>query len=297
MIARDITDRHRTLSLASRLQALTSALSKEITRDRALTVLLDQAVSALGADAGAVGLVDASGTEIELAGSRGHSAAGLSGWHSFPVDANLPMSLAIRSAEGVWTTSSEELGERFPALEGQGTRFASLAVMPLLVEGKPFGAVSLSFKRARNFDVEERGFLSAAARQAAHTLERARLYEAQKQISERLEFLAEASELLAGSLDPDETLRKLADLVVPRIADWCGIELLDEDGTLRNVAVAHLDPERIKLAEEFRRRYPIDPDSETGVPNVIRTGRSRALPRDPGRAAGRGGPGRRAPAR
>ena len=62
MIARDISDRHRTLTLASRLQALTSALSKEITTERALDVLLDQAVAALGADAGAVGLVNPDGT-------------------------------------------------------------------------------------------------------------------------------------------------------------------------------------------------------------------------------------------
>ena len=100
MIARDISDRHRTLSLASRLQALTSALSREITRERALTVLLDQAVSALGADAGAVGLVDATGTEVELLGTTGHSEAGLAPWHSFPLDANLPMSIAIRTRRG-----------------------------------------------------------------------------------------------------------------------------------------------------------------------------------------------------
>jgi PAS domain S-box-containing protein len=278
MIARDISDRHRTLSLASRLQALTSALSREITRERTLTVLLDQAVSALGADAGAVGLVDATGTEVELLGTTGHSEAVLAPWQSFPLDADLPMSIAIRSGEGVWTTSSEELGERFPALAGQGTQFSSLAVMPLSVEQKPFGAVSLSFKRARSFDVEERAFLSAAAQQAAHTLERARLYEAERQISARLEFLAEASELLAGSLDPDEILRKLADLVVPRIADWCGIELVAEDGSLRNVAVAHVDPARIELAGEFRQRYPIDPDADTGVAEVIRTGRSELYP-------------------
>ncbi len=274
MIARDITDRHRTLNLASRLQAVTLALSKEITRERALGVLLDQAVSALGADAGAVGLVNSAGTDVELLGTKGHSDSGLAGWLSFPVDAELPMSLAIRTGEGVWTTSSEELGKRFPALAGQGTQFASLAVMPLSVEGRPFGAVSLSFKRAREFDVEERSFLTGVAQQAAHTLERARLYEAQRQTSERLSFLAEASELLAGSLDPDAALAQLADLSVPRIADWCGIELVDDDGALRNVAVAHADPGRIRLADEMRARYPIDADAETGVPNVIRTGHS-----------------------
>lgn len=277
VIARDITDRHRTLALSSRLQALTAALSKEITRGRALEVLLEQTVPALGADAGAVGLLNAAGTDIDLVGSKGHRTVALEDWQSFPVDAELPMSVAIRTGEGVWTTSSDELGERFPALAGQGTRFASLAVVPLAVESVPFGAISLSFKRQQVFDVQERAFLSAAAQQAAHTLERARLYEAQRQTAERLSFLADASALLAATLDPDDALRKLADLAVPRLADWCGIELVGEGGELRNVAVAHVDPNRIKLAEEFRARYPIDPDSDTGVPNVIRTGRSELI--------------------
>ena len=121
MIARDITDRHRTLALASRLQALTSALSKEITRERALEVLLEQAMPALGADAGAVGLVNAAGTDDRAARpARATPTAALAGWQSFPVDAQLPMSVAIRTGEGVWTTSAAELGERFPALAGPG---------------------------------------------------------------------------------------------------------------------------------------------------------------------------------
>ena len=278
VIARDITDRHRTLALSSRLQALTSALSKEITSERALEVLLEQTVPALGADAGAVGLLNAAGTDVDLLGHKGHLEAALAGWQSFPVDAQLPMSVAIRTGEGVWTTSAQELGERFPALEGQGTRFASLAVVPLAVEDVPFGAISLSFKRPQKFDVQERAFLASAAQQAAHTLERARLYEAQRQTAERLSFLADASALLAATLDPDDALRRLADLAVPRLADWCGIELVGEEGELRNVAVAHVDPDRVKLAGEFRDRYPIDPDSDTGVPNVIRTGRSELHP-------------------
>ena len=61
---------------------------------------------------------------------------------------------------------------------------------------------------------------------------------------------------------------------MPRIADWCGIELVEDEATLRNVAVAHADPDRVGLAAELRSKYPIDPEGATGVPNVIRTGRS-----------------------
>ncbi|MCD6015322.1 MAG: hypothetical protein K0R88_1406 [Solirubrobacterales bacterium] len=272
VIARDISARHRSLQLSSRLQVLTEALSKELGSQRAVDVLLEQAVGGLGADAGAVGLVSSSGAEVELAGSIGYSESGLAGWERFPLSAELPMSAAIRSGDPVWTTSAEKLRTRFPVLHEAEVRFASLAVIPLSVEAAPFGALALSFATSREFDPEEQSFLWAAAQQAAYTLERARLYEAERIANERLSFLAEASELLAGSLDPDASLRGLAELAVPSVADWCGIEVVDDDGGLRNVAVAHADPRRMRLAEELRSRYPVDPDAQTGVPRVIRTG-------------------------
>jgi PAS domain S-box-containing protein len=272
VVARDISERERSIELAARLQALTSALSKEITPERTVDVLLEHAVAGLGADAGTVGLLSDSRTEVELAGSVGHSEEGLARWKRFPLDADLPMSVAIRSGEPVWTSSPDELQSKFPALRGATVRFASLAVIPLAVEGTPFGALALSFAVQRRFDAEEQAFLLAVAQQAAQTLDRAWLYEARRIAGERLAYLAEASEVLAGSLDPDDALRRLADLAVRRFADWCGVELVDEDGGLRSVAVAHIDPDRVALAEEVRARYPVDPTADTGVPRVIRTG-------------------------
>ena len=93
-------------------------------------------------------------------------------------------------------------------------RFKSLAVIPLSIEGEAIGALALSFLSDREFDPEEQAFLGSAAHQAAQTLGRARIYEAQRLAAERLAFLAEASELLAGSLDPTATMARLADLAV-----------------------------------------------------------------------------------
>ena len=276
VIARDVTARQQSLVLASRLQTLTTALSMEITSERTVEVLLEQAVGALGAAAGVVGLVN--GGEIVLAGAIGHSDEGLAGWDRFPLAADVPMAAAIRANEAVWTTSSEELVERFPGLADSPVRFDSLAVAPLAVSGVSFGALSLSFLGRDGFDDTERAFLSAAGQQAAHTLARARLYEAEQASAQRLSFLAGASELLAQSLDPEEALQRLSELAVGTIADWCGVELVAEGGGLRNVAVAHTDPAQVTLAEEFRARYPIDESAETGVPNVIRTGRSELYP-------------------
>jgi PAS domain S-box-containing protein len=94
-----------------------------------------------------------------------------------------------------------------------------------------------------------------------------------KTAEQTLRFLAEASEILSGSLDYRETLSQLSALVVPRMADWCAIHIKTPDG-LESVAVAHSDAERVRAARELEARYPSDPDAVTGPPNVVRTGRS-----------------------
>jgi PAS domain S-box-containing protein len=272
VIARDVGERRRAQELAARLQSVTAALSAEITPDRANEVLLEQAVAGLGADAGAIGIADRARGEIELAGTVGHSEEGLSGWERFPLDAELPMSVAIRSGEPIWTSSGEELKERFPLLAGAAMPFSALAVIPLSVEGNRFGALSLSFTDAREFGTQERAFLGAAAQQVAYALERSRLHEGERAARERLSFLAEAGELLGRSLDPEMTMRRFAELTVSRMCDWCAVDLLDDDGRLQSVAVAHVDPELVRLVEELRSRYPPDRSATQGTANVVRTG-------------------------
>jgi PAS domain S-box-containing protein len=96
---------------------------------------------------------------------------------------------------------------------------------------------------------------------------------------DRRAFLAEASASLAASLDPVETLQEVARLAVPRLADWCAIQLASEvRGTFEQIAVAHIDPEKVRWARELGERYPPDPDAPTGAPAVIRTGRSELYP-------------------
>jgi GAF domain-containing protein len=91
--------------------------------------------------------------------------------------------------------------------------------------------------------------------------------------SERLAFLAGANEVLDGSLDYEETLRRLAEYVTPAIADWCVVHLATDDGGIRPVAIAHQDPAQVQRARDLQVRYPVDPASPTGVPAVVRSGR------------------------
>ncbi|MEO5818711.1 MAG: ATP-binding protein [Gemmatimonadaceae bacterium] len=87
------------------------------------------------------------------------------------------------------------------------------------------------------------------------------------------EFLAEVGDALArNSLDYERTLREVTSLAVPRVADWCAIDLLEPDGALRRVAVHHVDPARIQLVREIAERYPEDRASPYGAYEVARTG-------------------------
>ena len=103
--------------------------------------------------------------------------------------------------------------------------------------------------------------------------EQAALTEAEGR-QERLAFLADASNVLAGSLEYHKTFHSLAHLVVPRLADFCVVLASEEDGTLRQVAVAHSnlldEPVLRKLAEEF----PASSAAKTGGAHVVKTGQS-----------------------
>ncbi len=99
-----------------------------------------------------------------------------------------------------------------------------------------------------------------------------------KQAEDAQRFLTEASDLLASSLDYRATLASVARLAVPTLADWCGVDVLAEDGSVERLAVAHEDPEKVHLALELQERYPADLESPGGVPKVLRTGRPELYP-------------------
>jgi len=100
----------------------------------------------------------------------------------------------------------------------------------------------------------------------------------QKVALERERFLAEASTILVSNLDYRATLASIAKLAVPRLADWSSVELAPQGDEPGEVVVAHVDPAKVDLARELRRRYPPDPSSPAGVHQVLRTGEPVFLP-------------------
>jgi GAF domain-containing protein len=155
----------------------------------------------------------------------------------------------------------------------------SYMIVPMVARGRTIGALTfLSTREGLHYGPADLDLAHHLARRFALAADNARLYGEAELARERLTFLARASELMAETLDLEETLEQVAYLAVPRLADWCAIELVGEDGIVRNAATAHADPEKVKFADEMRQRFPPDPDARTGVPNVIRTGRSELYP-------------------
>jgi serine phosphatase RsbU (regulator of sigma subunit)/PAS domain-containing protein len=94
----------------------------------------------------------------------------------------------------------------------------------------------------------------------------------------RSDALAEAGALLAGSLDFDETLARIARLAVPRLGAWCFVELLRDDGRIDRAAFHAADAALLDEVREYDRRYPLDPDAPWGSPQVIRSGEADLVP-------------------
>lgn len=88
----------------------------------------------------------------------------------------------------------------------------------------------------------------------------------------RSTFLGHVGELLAGSLDYEETLRRVARAAVPDKADWCAVDMLGPHGRVDRLAVTHVDPAKERYGWELHERYPPDVEGDRGLPEVLRTG-------------------------
>jgi serine phosphatase RsbU (regulator of sigma subunit) len=108
--------------------------------------------------------------------------------------------------------------------------------------------------------------------------ERQRLLDSEREGRARADFLASAGVLLDETLDYERTLRSVADIAVPEVADWCGVSVLDGGGVLQQVAAAHIDPEQRRLGEELQRRFPSNRSQETGSMRVARSGVTEFVP-------------------
>ncbi|MFL5308515.1 MAG: ATP-binding protein [Polyangia bacterium] len=178
------------------------------------------------------------------------------------------LSVRVSDQELVEAAQSED---HLRIMRGLGT--ASCVIVPMVARGEILGVISLIRGEVRapyeSGDVE---VAEQLAHRAALAVDNARLYRETRRREETMRFFAEASTLLSSSLDYVSICDRLAALVVPSFADWCGVEVMD-DGELHSVAIAHVDPSKVDVGREMRRRYPPDSAAPAGPYAVARTGR------------------------
>jgi PAS domain S-box-containing protein len=85
-------------------------------------------------------------------------------------------------------------------------------------------------------------------------------------------LMAEVTTALTATLDYDEIVTKIAQLSVPDFADWCVVDLVEHEGRLRRVAIAHADPAMAEPARRLKDEYPPRRDSTAGIAQAIRSG-------------------------
>ncbi|WP_437594471.1 sensor histidine kinase [Sorangium sp. So ce1000] len=164
-------------------------------------------------------------------------------------------------------------------------RPTSLLCVPILRQAEAVGLLYLENNLVEGAFTRERlTALSLLATQAAISLENARLLSKEQaartaaEASERrAAFLAEAGEILGGSLEYAETLSRLARLSVRSLCDWCMIDVV-EGGELRRISWAHRDPAKESLFEELERRYPPGRASPCPAARVLRSGEALLFP-------------------
>jgi PAS domain S-box-containing protein len=241
-----------------------------------LPAVIDLAQRVLAADGHGLWLRDAATDTWTLASTegisdtyRGHVTTAI-GDQSASMELDGPL-LVENVDEAEWIQAPHREAHR-----AEGIR--AMLVAPLRAAGELKGTLVFYFRSLRSFDDDEVKVATALAALAGSAIRTAELYEAEARAADDRRFLAEATEVLASSLDYEETLANVAALAVPQFADWCSIDLVGPGRAIERLTVAHADPQKIEWADELAKNYPVDPDAPMGVPHVIRTGEPELTP-------------------
>ena len=192
-----------------------------------------------------------------------------------------PDVVADLQLEGVVDTIADP--ERRELMRALGPR--SYIVVALRARGVTLGTMTFVFAESgRSHHRADVALAQELASRAAMAMDNARLHDAERRArnvaeaaERRAAFLSNASAVLASSLDYDTTLRTVAELAVPFVADWCSVDVVEDDGSVRRVALAHADPAKAEIARAAS-AYPADPHARHPRTHVLQTGRSILIP-------------------
>lgn len=266
----------RTNRRLHQLQEVARAALTGVTLDQALPPLLQVICALFATDAATVLLLAEDGKTLKQRASVDLSEAR-------PISDGDGIAAAVvdKIAAAGAVMSFDDLAAvegQCPTLQATGLR--SLMGAPMQVGGQLVGVLHTATRERRCFTALDKDFLQLVADRIAAIIEHARLYDAQTRLNaaldaerKKFQFLAESSSDFAQSLDPEETLRSLAQRTVATMADLCVIDLLDDNHkVIRRVASTCTDPQ----AEQALRKCSLAPlplDESHPAARALRSGR------------------------
>jgi PAS domain S-box-containing protein len=167
------------------------------------------------------------------------------------------------------------LSSLIPVLTKEGIR--AVGFIPLVYAHRLLGKFMIYFDRPHRVTDAEVQLAQAIANHIAFAITRKRSEAALRESEERHRLLAEAGALLNSSLDYQETLQSITRLVVPAIADWCSVDLTDQEGGFQPITVAAPDEAHNPIAKRLTRYYAPRNDVHHGVSHAVRTGKAELL--------------------
>ena len=230
---------------------LTDSLSRATTPEDVYAIALDALQNTLGVARSSVLLFDDDGV-MQFVAWRGISDAyraavkGHTPWR--PETAN-PEPICVPDFRG-----EPSLAAYANVFEAEGIR--AFGFFPLNYRDHVIGKFMLYYADRHEFYPEEIELAKTIAGQIAFGVARIRAEQALERERERLRFLADASAMLASSLDYERTMGQVAELIVPDLCDWCVIDLLDDEGAVQRIAVVHRDPAKAEWVTQLKNMPP-----------------------------------------
>jgi PAS domain S-box-containing protein len=165
--------------------------------------------------------------------------------------------------------------------------FRTVGALPIIGRTEIIGIIEFHSRHRRERDEEMLRMFDSLGSQIGQFIERKQVEEERVQIlareqtaraeaeaaERRLAFLAEASAQLSASLDYEVTLSNVARLAVPRLSDYCAIDVVNEDNQVRSLELADVNPEKEEIGRQMHEDHPVDPESNHPVAQVLRSGR------------------------
>jgi len=293
-IIRDIGPRKDTDRRLAAQFAVTRALAESSSLNEATPKLLQYVCEALDWEVGELWVVNAESNTLHIEGS----------WHIptyeveefekagrktilFPgIDL---VGRVLASNEPVWVDNVVE-DKNFPrAFIAERVGLHGAFAFPIRV-GEHVSCVMAFYNRqVVQLDDEMLQMFDALGRQVGDFIKRTRAEEERDKLlifervarseaetnADKLAFLAEASTVLASSLDYQTNLLTVAKLAVKRLADWCAVDVVDESEGFHRVALVHRDPQRTEWAREFQKKFSAKTAAPQGVAHVMRTGKAK----------------------